>query len=272
MDRPLSTREASRLLGVEERQIRRWACAALGNDAKHGRRYAFTFRHLVVLRAARALAERGVAEARIARALGRLAEQLPGQDGLASVRVVASGGEVAVEDGGQRWEPASGQLLLDLTTDGMAAEVAALPELQAPSDAETAADEAFSRALALEEGDAPAARAAYRKVLALEPGHVDAAVNLGRLLHEDGEAGEAVAWYRKAEAQAPDDAVVEFNLALALEDAEGPEAAVPHYERAIALDPSFADAHYNLAGLFETLGRARDAIRHYREVKRLGDG
>jgi len=259
---------------VEERQIRRWACAALGNDAKHGRRYAFTFRHLVVLRAARALVERGVAEARIARALGRLAEQLPGQDGLAGVRVVASGGEVAVEDGGQSWEPASGQLLLDLSTDGMAAEVAALPGVQAPapSDAEAAADEAFSRALALEDGDPSAARAAYRKVLALEPGHVDAAVNLGRLLHEDGEAEEAVAWYRKAEAQAPDDAVVEFNLALALEDAEGPEAAVPHYERAIALDPSFADAHYNLAGLFETLGRARDAIRHYREVKRLGDG
>lgn len=276
MNRPLSTREAARLLGVEERQVRRWASAALGDEAKQGRRYAFGFRHLVVLRAARALAERGVPDARITRTLGRLAELLPGEQGLARVRVVADGRRVAVEDGGQRWDPVSGQLLLDLATDPMAAKVADLPERPAPpstaSDGEAAADEAFARALSLEDKDPPAALAAYRQALELEPGHVDAAVNLGRLLHQDGDADGAVAWYRRAAARAPDDAVVDFNLALALEDAEGPEAAVPHYERAIALDPAFADAHFNLAGLYESLGRERDAIRHYREVKRLRDG
>lgn len=276
MERPLSTREAARLLGVEERQIRRWASAALGERAKRGRRYAFGFRHLVVLRAARALAERGVPAARLARSLARLAEELPDEAGLAGVRLLADGGRVVVDDGRRRWDPASGQLLLDLATDGLAADVAALPD-QAPAgpqgpDEEDAADEAFARGLALEEEDGVAARAAYEEALALEPGHVDAAVNLGRLLHEAGDAAAAIARYREAEARAPGDAIVQFNLGLALEDAEGALAALPCYERAIALDPAFADAHYNLAGLYEALGRPRDAIRHYREVKRLREG
>src|SRR5204862_2119019 len=46
------------------------------------------------------------------------------------------------------------------------------------------ADDFFQLGCSLESGAADAARAAYERALALKPTHVDAHVNLGRLLHE----------------------------------------------------------------------------------------
>lgn len=272
MDRPLSTAEVSHLLGLEERRIREWVRVGLCRPARHGRRYAFSFQDLVALRAAKALLEASVPAARIRRAIAALVRELPEERPLSGLRIFADGRDVAVRHEGARWQPATGQTLLDFEVDRLAelveqARKGAAPA--APADDGARGREAFEEALGLEGRDAAAAIAAYRRALAHDPHLVDAYVNLGRLCHESGDAREAARLYHLALEQSPDDPVLHFNLALALEDTLGAAAAIAHYERALALDPDFADAHYNVAGLYEQAGRGADALRHYHAYKQL---
>jgi len=274
MDRPLSTAEVSRLLGLEERRVREWARAGLCRPVRHGRRYAFSFQDLVALRAAKALLEANVPAARIRHAIAALVRELPEGRPLSGLRIFADGRDVAVRHQGARWQPATGQTLLDFEVDRLAELVERGRKSAAPAgegDSAGRAREAFETALGLEDRDVEAAAEAYRRALALDAGLVDAYVNLGRLLHEGGDAGEAARLYRAALEKSPDDPVLHFNLALALEDTEGAPAAIAHYERALALDPDFADAHYNVAGLYEQEGRGTDALRHYRAYKQLSE-
>jgi tetratricopeptide (TPR) repeat protein len=271
MDRPLSTAEVTRLLGLDERRIREWARSGLCRPLHRGRRYAFTFQELVVLRAGKALLDAGVPAARIRRAIAALARDLPADGSLAGLRIFADGKDVAVRRAGERWQPATGQQLFAFEVDRLAELVERRPPapLAAGADPAAHARAAFEEALGLEERDAKAAAAAYERALACDPTFADAYVNLGRLRHESGDARDAVRLYRLALERSPDDAVLHFNLALALEDAAGVEPAIEHYERALALDPEFADAHYNVAGLYEQRGRGADALRHYRSYKAL---
>jgi tetratricopeptide (TPR) repeat protein len=271
MNRLLSTAEVTRLLGLDERRIREWARSGLCRPLRRGRRYAFSFQDLVVLRAGKALLEAGVPSARIRRAVAALTRDLPKHRSLSGLRIFADGKDVAVRLAGERWQPATGQQLFEFEVDQLAELVEQKRAAPAtpPSEPASLAREAFEEALGLEDRDARAAAAAYERALALDPALSDAYVNLGRLRHEGGDAREAVRLYRLALERSPDDAVLHFNLALALEDTLGADAAIEHYERALALDPDFADAHYNVAGLYEQRGRGADALRHYRSYKAL---
>ena len=275
MDRPLSTAEVTRLLGLDERRVREWVRSGLCRPARHGRRYAFSFQDLVVLRAAKALVDAQVPPSRIRRAVAALARELPEGASLSGLRIFADGRDVAVGAAGSRWQPATGQTLFEFDVDGLAELIdrdLGRAARGPAADPGAAAREAFEQGLALEDRDAPAAAEAYRRALALDPGLADAYVNLGRLRHESGDAREAARLYHLALERSPDDPVLHFNLALALEDTQGAEAAIRHYERALALDPDFADAHYNVAGLYEQAGRAADALRHYHAYKQLSEG
>ena len=272
MDRPLSTAEVTRLLGVDERRLREWVRSGLCRPLRHGRRYAFSFQDLVVLRAAKALLDSGVPGVRIRRAVAALARDLPEGGSLSGLRIFADGRDVAVGVAGARWQPATGQTLFVFEVDRLAELVEQKRDAKAAvagSDATALASEAFEEALGLEDRDPGAAAAAYERALALDATLADAYVNLGRLRHEAGDAREAARLYHLALERSPEDPVLHFNLALALEDTRGADAAIDHYERALALDPDFADAHYNLAGLYEQGGRGSDAFRHYRAYKRL---
>jgi tetratricopeptide (TPR) repeat protein len=270
MDRPLSTAEVTRLLGLDERRVREWARSGLCRPGRRGRRYAFSFQDLVVLRAAKGLLDARVPPARIRRAMAALARQLPEDAPLSGLRIFADGRDVAVRAAGARWQPETGQTLFEFEVDGLAALIERnLGAPEASADPKTAAREAFERGLALEDRDPAAAADAYQRALTLDPALADAYVNLGRLRHEGGDAREAARLYHLALEQSPVDPVLHFNLALALEDTRGAEAAMRHYEQALELDPDFADAHYNLAGLYEQAGRGADALRHYRDYKRL---
>jgi len=272
MDRPLSTAEVTRLLGVDERRVREWVRWGLCQPARRGRRYAFSFQDLVVLRAAKGLLDAGVPAARIRRAVAALVRELPAGKSLAGLRIFADGRDVAVGEAGTRWQPATGQTLLEFDVDGLAAQVERdLGRARPATDPGADAREEFEAGLGLEDRDPAAAAAAYRRALALDPKLTDAYVNLGRLRHASGDAHEAARLYHLALELSPDDPVLHFNLALALEDTRGPDAAIPHYERALALDPDFADAHYNVAGLYEQRGRGADALRHYRTYKKLSE-
>jgi tetratricopeptide (TPR) repeat protein len=272
MDRPLSTAEVTRLLGLDERRVREWARSGLCRPARRGRSYAFSFQDLVVLRAAKALLDAHVPPARIRRAMTALARQLPEGAPLSGLRIFADGRDVAVRAAGARWQPATGQTMFEFDVDGLAALIdrnLGGGAAAASPDPKAAAREAFERGLGLEEREPDAAAEAYRRALALDPELTDAYVNLGRLRHEGGDPREAARLYHLALERSPTDPVLHFNLALALEDTRGAAAAILHYEQALALDPDFADAHYNVAGLYEQAGRGADALRHYRDYKRL---
>lgn len=275
----LSTADVARILGLSAARVRSFVRAGWCTPEHRGRALAFSFQQLVVLRAAKSLHAARVPAARVKRALKALARELGTERALSGLRIAADGRRVVVHEDGARFEPESGQLLLDFSLDALARQAAKVAPaalgaeparaVAAEPPARALALRAFAEALALEEQDSGAAMRAYRRALARDPSFSDAAINLARLLHEAGRAKEAVALYESALAHAPDDAELHYNLALALEDTAGAAAAMHHYEHALALDPSFADAHWNLAGLLEAAGKKQEALRHYRAYQRL---
>ena len=275
MNQSHSTAEVARILGMQEAQVRELVRSGVCRPAHRGRRYAFSFQDLVVLRAAQGLLEEGIPGARVQRSLAAVDRGLPETRPLSSLRIYAAGRDVAVCAEGASWQPETGQLLLCFDAEELAVgvdEIRSDPvgEISPPAtDATFQARTAFESALELDEDDPKAAADAYRRALALDPELVDAYVNLGRIVHRQGDPFAAEKLYDAALQRCPDDPVIHFNLALALEDECGGEDAIRHYQRAVELDPSFADAHFNLAGLCEQLGRRADAICHYGAHKKL---
>lgn len=266
--------EVARLLGVSPSRIHSWVRAGFVTPRRGARNeLRFSFPELVVLRAAKALADQ-VPPRRVLRALQHVRRQLPQGRGLAGVRFTVQGDEIVVHDGGATWEPESGQARFDFDaapagrTAPIATRTAVRPAVPPPAPAPDA-EAWFERGCETEAGDPAAARDAYRRALELDPAHFDARVNLGRLLHEAGEIGAAEANYRLALGVRPGDATAAFNLGVALEDLRRPTEATHAYETALAADPDYADAHYNLAHLYEQLGRPRHALRHLQQYRSL---
>jgi len=278
-----SAREVATLLGVETARVGYFVRAGL-IDPRRGARgeYRFSFQDLVLLRAAQGLLGAGVALRRVRRALALLPAQLPRGRSLSGVRITAEGGEIVVREGGKRWNPESGQRLLDF-------EVAALAEAAAPlaprlvrqavvreaaggPDGALSADDWFHLGCELEATSPAEAAGVYRRALVLDPRHQDALLNLGRLQHEARELREAEACYRRVLAISPGDPIAAYNLGVALEDRGGLAAAAEAYESALAADPGNADACYNLAGVYERLGRGAEAVRWLKEYRRLRGG
>jgi tetratricopeptide (TPR) repeat protein len=126
--------------------------------------------------------------------------------------------------------------------------------------------EHYLRALDLEEADRLGARAAYEACLAGDCSHLEARINLGRLLHLDGRHADAEALYRDTQEA---DATLFFNLAVLMEDLGRDAAAIKYYQEAIVHDPAFADAHFNLSMLQERRGETQSAYRHLLAYHRL---
>jgi tetratricopeptide (TPR) repeat protein len=269
-----SAKEVGRLLGMSAGELRGYVRAGFLAPERGSRgELRFSFQDLVFLRTARGLTTARLPPRRIRRALSRLREQLPEGGSLAAVRIAAEGSRIVVEDGTRRWQPESGQILLDFGVPERAArDVPPLPRAfrEAP-EAETglSADEWFAWGCELETESAAEAIAAYRRAIELDPAHADALVNLGRLLHDGGDAASAAPLYEAALASRPDDAVAAFNLGVALEDLRKLPEALLAYQKAVRLDPENADAHFNAAALAERLGRAAEALRHLRTYRKL---
>jgi tetratricopeptide (TPR) repeat protein len=117
----------------------------------------------------------------------------------------------------------------------------------------------------LEDSDIDAARAAYLAALSVQEDHLEARINLGRLLHLEGKLKEAEQLYRQARTSS---AILSFNLATLLEDIGREDEAVTAYRDALAQDPLLCDAHFNLSRLHEKANRPREALRHLLAYKR----
>jgi tetratricopeptide (TPR) repeat protein len=269
-----TTSDVARLLGLSAGRVRSLARAGvLSPDRGPRGALRFSFQYLVLLRTARALSEARLPARRIQRALRRLVDQLPRGRSLSELRITAEGDRVVVRDEQAAWQPDSGQLLLDFTVAELATRAAPVARRLARdarrAEEDLSANRWFALGLDLEAAAPDDARDAYRRALELEPGHVDARLNLGRLLQESGRVAEAEAHYRAVlEGEGPTPTAA-YNLGTALEDQGRTAEAIAAYRAAIAADARFADAHFNLARLYERTGRRAAAIRHFRAYRDL---
>jgi tetratricopeptide (TPR) repeat protein len=232
---------------------------------------AYTFQDLVVLRLASALNAAKIPSPKIVAALRHIQTVLPPGREFSTIALAASGKSLVVHEGPREWE-ASGQYTLPLAANEKVGQLSSLKRPGQPTPDSARADDHYRRGQMLEDTDVAAARAAYIAALDLEANHLEARINLGRLLHLEGQLKTAERVYRQAKSP---NAVLSFNLAVVLEDLDRTEEAIAAYHQALALDPLLHDAHFNLSRLYELVHRPRDALKHLlayqRHISRYGE-
>ncbi len=229
-------REVEKLLRLPRSTIRSLVQAGFVSPARGPRRaWLFSFRDLIVLRTAQALAAANVPRKRITRSIRELRRHLPPSMPLSGLRISAEADRVVVREGAQRWRADSGQYLLAFGGDPANGSLTVMEKRP-----ETA-----------------------------PPGDPEAYIDLGVELHEQGELAAAERTYREGLAEGGPHARALFNLGVLLEDMQRGAEAIDAYRAALREDVRFADCHYNLALLCEALGHPRDAIRHMAQYRRL---
>src|SRR6266446_7773878 len=218
----------------------------------------YTFRELLALRAAASLLDSGASVRQIRQALDALRRRDPEiRQPLAEMRLVLEGGRVLVESERVRFDPRTGQTVLDLDAGNLekAAEATLVTGLVRPmAPPSEQAETWFERA---SEWDADPAQwddaiDAYRRVVAIDPTYAAAWNNLGLLLHRMGRYDEARESYDRALGEAGDCAEAAYNLG--------------------SLNEDNADAHFNLAGALARAGRGDEAVKHWQRYLELDAG
>jgi tetratricopeptide (TPR) repeat protein len=277
-------KDLERLFGLPASAVRALARAGNIQPVRRAGRLHYSFHDLVVLRTASALRAAKISSQRINRTLQELRSALPEGSALNKISLTALGNRIAIREGQTLREPESGQyaLALEIVEEKGRLHVIARPDAQpeaqraagnAAADPEGnaaghSADEQYARALQIEDGNPRAAQKAYELCLKIDPDHLEARINLGRLLHLAGRLTEAERVYRIG---AKADPFIAFNLAVVLEDLEREPDAILAYREALALDPQFADAHFNLARLYERAKDPKASLRHLLAYRRMMD-
>jgi hypothetical protein len=265
-----SQRDLGKLFHLPATLIRSLASAGYIAQTADAGKTRYSFQDLLVLRMASALKSARIPSAKITAAMGKIRSTLPPGSALSTLTLAESGKDLAMREGLRIWEATSGQYPLPLLDDTNPAPVTALrPVVPPPAPPITEAQAHYSRGHALEEHDVAGARAAYVEALRANRDHLEARINLGRLLHLGGQLREAERVYRQARLSS---AMLSFNLAILLEDLNREEEAMAAYREALAQDPAMFDAHFNLSRLHEKAQQPREALRHLLAYRRHVDG
>jgi tetratricopeptide (TPR) repeat protein len=263
------TKDLERLFGLPASAVRALARAGNIHPVRRAGRLHYSFHDLVVLRTASALRAANISSQRINRTLQELRSALPTGSALNRLSLTALGNRIAIREGQTLREPDSGQYALALEIVEEKGRLHVIARQDSAAASETSADEHYARALALEDTNPQEARFAYQACLDADPNHLEARINLGRLLHMGGRLAEAEQVYRSA---TKPEALLVFNLAVLLEDLGREPDAILSYREALALDPQFADAHFNLARLYERARDPKASFRHLLAYRRMMDG
>jgi tetratricopeptide (TPR) repeat protein len=268
-ERVYGLRELTRVLALTPKRVAQLKRLELLREA------SYSFRDLAALRVAAALLDAGASVRQIREALTALRRQDPGlEHPLTEVRFIVEGQRLLAQSDRVRFDPRSGQTVLDLDVAGLKSDTdAALrtglvrPLAPPVEQAETW----FERAAECDDDPArwDEAIEAYRRVVAIDPTYAAAWNNLGLLLHRVGQYREARAAYEAALKQDPRCCESAYNLGSLDEDEGRIEDAVGHYRRALDLSPDYADAHFNLAAVLARAGRPGDAVKHWQRYLEL---
>ena len=238
----------------------------------------YTFRDLLALRAAGALLDAGASVRQMRLAMDALRKRDPDlKQPLAEVRLVLDGGRLLAQSDRVKFDPRTGQTVLDLDTPSLEEAAAAtlvtgmVRPLQPPVEQ---AETWFERASEWDTDPAQWDDAidAYRRVVAIDPTYAAAWNNLGLLLHRMGRYDEARDAYESALAQDGTCCEAIYNLGSLAEDRGELDEAVRCYRQALALSPDYGDAHFNLAGALARSGRADEAVEHWQRYLELDAG
>lgn len=266
--------EVARLFGLSRAQLRYWDKSGfVSPSGQRGGQRFYTFRDLIGIRAAKGLLDAGVSLRAVRRSVDALRSTLPSiTRPLAELRVMADGDRMVVQAGRERFEPATGQLLLDFETRALHEDVVRVlrPKPSRTRDRRKAY-ERYLEGCRLDEDEASwnEAEKAYRDAIALDPTLSNAYTNLGNLRYRAGFADEAEKLYREALGVDPSQPEAHYNLGYLLYERRQGTGALPHFRRAVALDPGFADARFNLAMVLEELGSPAEARPHWEAFLRL---
>lgn len=262
-------REVEKLLGLPRSTIRALIAAGFVEPERGPRNaWLFSFRDLIVLRAAQSLAAAKVPHRRITKSLKELRRRLPDEMPLSGLSIAAIADKVVVREGGAHWHADSGQYELAFDGDPETGSLSVI-ERKKPAPPSPEAEEWFERGVALEIDDPEISIRAYERAISLDPKRLDARINLGRLLHENGATAKAERVYRDAIKQCGNDPLLLYNFGVLLDDLGRKPEAMAAYELALKIDPAMADCHYNLALICEAMKRPKDAIRHMSQYRRL---
>jgi tetratricopeptide (TPR) repeat protein len=265
MTREYDVKDVSRLLGISEGRLRRWARQGLvACRRRHFRGLSFDFQGLVALRAVKRLRSRGVSLQRIKKCVDTLKRLDPElYEPLAQARL-QDNSSLVVAQKNRRFTP-EGQLILNF--DHEETEHLTLPKEQV--------SRLFLMALEKENlGDWESAKKLYTLILAIKPDHPDALVNLGNILYRLGFPEGAAAHYVKALEGDTLHPEANYNLANIMEEQGNLEEAASLYRRALKREPYFPEACFNLARVLERLGdqaEARELWRRYLDMEPQGD-
>jgi tetratricopeptide (TPR) repeat protein len=259
-------KEVKRLFGLSASTIRSLRRNRHIQPALVDSRLVYSFQDLVILRTVRALRAADISTRAINRALRDLRSWSAG-DSLSRYSLSNAGERIQVREGLSQWELPTRQFSLALETERAVAQIQTIVDGERRmTDTIEQAHQHFVRALSLEDSDVQEARAAYEACLAGDCAHLEARINLGRILHLAGDYEEAEKVYRGSDEP---DAILIFNLAVLLEDLGQESAAIAAYKRAIAHEPGMADAHFNLSLLHERAGSPQAAFCHLLAYRRL---
>jgi tetratricopeptide (TPR) repeat protein len=266
------TKDLERLFGLPASAVRALARAGNIHPVRRAGKLHYSFQDLVVLRTASALRAAKISPQRITKTLQELRSALPEGSALNRVSLTALGNRIAIREGQTLRESGSGQyaLALEIVEEKGRLHVITRqgPAAAAPDNGADTADEHYAKGLALEDDNPQAAQAAYELCLKANSEHLEARINLGRLLHLAGQLNEAERVYRVG---AKADPFIAFNLAVVLEDLDREPDAILAYREALAMDPQFADAHFNLARLYERAKDPKASLRHLLAYRRMMD-
>ena len=268
------TKDLERLFGLPASAVRALARAGNIQPVRRSGKLHYSFHDLVVLRTASALRAAKISSQRINKTLQELRSALPEGSALNKLSLTALGNRIAIREGQTLRESESGQyaLALEIVEEKGRLHVISRQDTVSMANAvgNPAGDpeEHYARALAIEDSNPQAAQKAYELCLRADPEHLEARINLGRLLHLAGRLKEAERVYRVGVKADP---FIAFNLAVVLEDLEREPDAILAYREALALDPQFADAHFNLARLYERAKDPKASLRHLLAYRRMMD-
>jgi predicted O-linked N-acetylglucosamine transferase (SPINDLY family) len=118
-------------------------------------------------------------------------------------------------------------------------------------------------------GRADLALADYDRAIGLDPAHARALCNRGAVLDRIGRSEEALVSYDRAIAVDSLDFLTHYNRGTVLKNLKRPEEALASYEKAIEVKPDYVDALINRGNVLEELGRHEAALSSFERAIEL---
>jgi len=251
--------EIRRLLGLSDSRLRTLdKGGVVSPSARRRGRRAYDFSDLIALRAAKALLDRKVRLRDVSRAIALLRAELPRlKSPLSELRILSDGRRVVVQGAQGKYEPLTGQMLLDLEVKDLKKDIVRILRPSAGRQRAKTAYDLYLRASELDEDPATMdeAQALYEQAIELDPWLAIAHTNLGNIAFRRDQTERAEDCYRKALGIDDHQPEAQYNLGYLMLERGQPELSIDYFLGALEADPRFSDAYFNLAMAYEQTGQ-----------------